>query len=114
VSDVLVILAKGIAGGVLVVAFAMISETLKPKRFAGLFGAAPAVAIAGLAIVIATKPVHDVHEEAIGMLAGCAGLVAYAAVVSPMLLRLPPLAASAAALVIWLVVAGIVAVPLLA
>jgi hypothetical protein len=34
------------AGGALVVAFALLSETLKPKRFAGLFSAAPAVALA--------------------------------------------------------------------
>jgi len=70
VSDVVSILLKGVAGGSLVLVFAAISEVVKPKRFAGLFGAAPAVALAGLVIVHATKPVNDAHDNAIGMLAG--------------------------------------------
>jgi hypothetical protein len=48
VSDVRAILVKSLAGGSLVVAFAVLSETLSPKRFAGSFPAAPSVGIAGL------------------------------------------------------------------
>jgi hypothetical protein len=47
-SDPVILVIKGVAGGSLVVAFALLSEGLSPKRFAGLFSAAPAVALAGL------------------------------------------------------------------
>ncbi|MEA2502248.1 MAG: hypothetical protein QOD01_2359, partial [Actinomycetota bacterium] len=40
---------KAVNGGLFVVAFALVSEALKPKRFAGLFSAAPSVALANLA-----------------------------------------------------------------
>jgi hypothetical protein len=62
-----------------VVAFALLSAGLSPKRFAGLFSAAPAVALAGLTIVVLDKGSHDAHENAAGMIAGGAGMVAYAA-----------------------------------
>jgi CDP-diglyceride synthetase len=97
-----------------VVVFAAISEALSPKRFAGLFGAAPAVALAGLVIVLATKPVNDAHENTIGMLAGCADMVAYAAVGVPLLKHLGAAKASAIALAVWCAVAAVVAIPLLA
>jgi len=114
VSDVATVALKALAGGSLVLVFAALGAVVKPKRFAGLFGAAPAVAIAGLAITLATKPVHDAHENVIGMLAGCAGIVAYAAAVAPLLLRTAPLRASALTMVLWLVVAAGVAAPLVA
>ena len=44
------ILARFIIGGMIVSAFAIIGDVLKPKSFAGLFGAAPSVALATLAI----------------------------------------------------------------
>jgi CDP-diglyceride synthetase len=114
VTDVLSILLKGLAGGSLVLVFAAISEVLKPKRFAGLFGAAPAVALAGLGIVLATKPVNDAHENTIGMLAGCAGMIAYAALAAPLLKRLGAVKASALALCGWFTIAAVTAIPLLA
>jgi hypothetical protein len=54
----LILISKGLAGGGLVVAFAVISECLTPKRFAGLFSAAPAVALAGLTITLLDKGAH--------------------------------------------------------
>jgi len=39
-------------GGAVVSMFAMLGDVLRPKRFAGLFGAAPAVALATLGIAI--------------------------------------------------------------
>lgn len=77
-SDWLTVIIKALAGGTLVVAFALLGATLSPKRFAGLFGAAPAVAIAGLAVTLTGKGAHDAREAAIGMLAGAAGMLAYA------------------------------------
>jgi uncharacterized membrane protein (GlpM family) len=109
----MILIIKGLAGGGLVVAFAMLSEGLTPKRFAGLFSAAPAVALAGLIIVVLDKGSHEAHENAVGMIAGAAGMVAYAALAVSMLRRLRASRAAVAALSAWFVVAAIVAVPIL-
>jgi uncharacterized membrane protein (GlpM family) len=111
--EVLILLLKGLAGGLLVVAFALLSQVLSPKRFAGLFAAAPAVALAGLTIVLLDKGTTDAHHEAVGMLAGSAGMVAYAAVVVPLLRRRPAWRAAAEALTVWAAAAAVIAVPVL-
>ena len=72
--DALILVLKGLAGGCLVVAFALLSESLDPKRFAGPFGAAPAVAIAGLTIALLEQGAHEAHLSAIGMIAGGVGM----------------------------------------
>lgn len=112
--DVLILALKGLAGGLLVVVFALVSEGLVPKRFAGLFGAAPAVAIAGLTIVLLDKGAHDAHQETVGMLAGCAGMIAYAACAVPLLRRMRASRAAATALSAWVLAAAVVAIPVLA
>jgi hypothetical protein len=38
------------AGGLIVSAFAVLGDVLRPKSFAGLFGAAPSVALATLSL----------------------------------------------------------------
>lgn len=95
------------------VAFAVLSQGLKPKRFAGLFSAAPAVALAGLTIVILDKGAHEAHENAVGMIAGGAGMVAYAAAVVPLLRRMRASRAALAGIGVWTAVAAAVAVPVL-
>jgi uncharacterized membrane protein (GlpM family) len=112
--DVLILAIKGLAGGTLVVAFALLSQGLGPKRFAGLFSAAPAVALAGLTVTLLDKGAHDAHQSSVGMIAGGVGMAVYAAAVIPLLRRTRPTCASAAAISVWTVVAGVVAVPLLA
>ncbi len=42
------ILVRFIAGGIIISVFALIGDVLKPKSFAGLFGAAPSVALVTL------------------------------------------------------------------
>jgi uncharacterized membrane protein (GlpM family) len=111
--DLVILLAKGGAGGLLVVAFALLSEGLSPKRFSGLFSAAPAVAIAGLTIAVLDKGSHDAHESAAGMIAGATGMIAYAAAVIPLLRRMRAVKAAALSLSAWLVVAAVAALPLL-
>lgn len=111
--DILILAVKGLVGGGLVTAFALLSEGLSPKRFAGLFSAAPAVAIASLAIVLLDKGSHDAHRDSLGMLAGSAGMVAYAATAVPLLRRLRAGKAAAVALGAWFVVAAVVAVPVM-
>lgn len=112
--DALLLAIKGLAGGTLVVAFALLSQGLEPKRFAGLFSAAPAVALAGLAVGLLDKGAHDAHQAATGMIAGGAAMAVYAAGVIPFLRRRRASVASIGALGVWLVVAAVVAVPLLA
>jgi Protein of unknown function (DUF3147) len=70
---------KAVNGGLFVVAFALISEVLKPKRFAGLFSAAPSVALANLAVIVAAKGHAEAIASARGMLLGAAAFVASAA-----------------------------------
>lgn len=111
--DVLILAVKGLAGGCLVVVFALLSEGLRPKRFAGLFSAAPAVAIAGLAITLLDKGSHDAHQSAVGMIAGGVGMAFYAAAAVPLLRRLRASRAATVALAAWTAVAAVVAVPLL-
>lgn len=111
--DVAILAIKGLAGGGLVLAFALICETLTPKRFAGLFSAAPAVAIAGLIITVLDKGAHDAHQSSVGMLAGAAGMVAYAAAVVPLLRRRRASRAATLAMSAWLVVAAVFAIPVL-
>jgi hypothetical protein len=112
--DVLILAIKGLAGGSLVVAFALLSQGLTPKRFAGLFGAAPAVALAGLVVAILDKGRHTAHENAAGMVAGAVGMVAYATVAVPLLRRKKASTAATLALGAWALAAAAVAVPLLA
>jgi len=114
VHDVAILAAKGLAGGTLVCLFAVLSELVEPKRFAGLFSAAPAVAIAGLAITLLDKGAHDGRDSAIGMMAGAAAMAVYAAVVVLLLRRRSALVGSLSALVVWLACAALIAWPLLA
>lgn len=95
------------------VAFALLSEGLSPKRFAGLFGAAPAIALTGLTIVLLDKGSHEAHQNAVGMLAGSAGMIAYAATAVPLLRRMRASAAAVASLGAWFLVSGLVAIPVL-
>jgi uncharacterized membrane protein (GlpM family) len=113
VADWQTVLIKALAGGALVMAFALLGEVLKPKRFAGLFGAAPAVAIAGLIVVLATKGARDAHQNTIGMLAGSAGMVAYAATTVRLLRSGRGLAAPIGGLVAWFLPTAAVAAFLL-
>jgi uncharacterized membrane protein (GlpM family) len=112
-SDPLILVIKGLAGGGLVVAFALLSEGLSPKRFAGLFSAAPAVALAGLTVTLLDKGAHAAHQNAAGMIAGGVGMLAYAAAVVPLLRRMRAGAAAAIALTAWTAGAAIVALPIL-
>jgi hypothetical protein len=44
-----------VAGGLIVSAFAILGDLLRPKSFAGLFGAAPSIALATLTMAVFTK-----------------------------------------------------------
>ena len=111
--DVAILAAKGLAGGLLVVAFALLSEGLDPKRFAGLFSAAPSVAIAGLSITLLDKGSADAHLNSLGMVVGAVAMIAYAAAVIPLLRRRRASVAATVALSAWFATAAVVAVPMM-
>ena len=81
------ILLRVIIGGVVVSAFAMLGEMVKPKSFAGLFGAAPSVALATLGLAIIQHGKTYASVEARSMVLGAIAFCVYAAVVSALLLR---------------------------
>jgi uncharacterized membrane protein (GlpM family) len=112
-SDWATIPIRAAAGGCLVLAFAVLSQAVKPKRFAGLFSAAPAVAIAGLVVTLSASTSSDAKDGSLGMLAGATGMVAYAVAVVALLKEQNAYLASAVAMVAWFVVAGALALPLL-
>jgi uncharacterized membrane protein (GlpM family) len=105
--DAGVVVVKAVAGGTLVVAFALLGQGLRPKMFAGLFAAAPSIALASLIITVIDKGDHDASEAALGMMFGAAGFVVFAALVHPLLVRtrVHAVLASAVSITAWLVVA---------
>jgi Protein of unknown function (DUF3147) len=105
-TEVLLLLVRVVAGGALVVAFSMLADMLKPKMFAGLFGAAPSVATAGLLVSgLAMGPARDARF-ATGMIAGAIGLVVYSAAAALAVKHIGAVAGSAVAWVAWLVPAA--------
>lgn len=105
--DAVEIVLKTLAGGFLVTLFALVSEVVKPKTFAGLFAAAPAVALAGLVVSGVAKGNHDVHTATAGMIGGGAGIIAYCLLVVQLHPRLDALKASSVALVGWFAFAAV-------
>lgn len=108
VGHIVEVLAKAALGGLLVVAFAMLAETLSPKRFAGVFAAAPSVALASLLVSVLAKGPKDAADDCAGMVAGAAGFVAYCLVAPPSMSRWGSRKGAGAALGAWLAAAACV------
>ena len=98
---------RALFGGTLVVVFALIGEVVKPKRFAGLFGAAPSVAIANLALVVAVEGTGKAAVESGAMIAGGVAMVLACAVGVVTVGRLRALKGTGVMALTWLVVAAI-------
>jgi len=71
-SDVAI---RFVVGGSIVSAFAIVGDILKPKSFAGLFGAAPSVALATLLLTIYSKGAIFAAAEARAMIGGVIALL---------------------------------------
>jgi hypothetical protein len=101
------IVIRFLIGGVVVSLFAIIGDLLKPKSFAGLFGAAPSVALATLSLTAATEGAAYAAIEARSMMAGAVALFAYASLTSWVLMRYKPkvLVVTACAIPLWLGIA---------
>jgi hypothetical protein len=100
-------IVRFLVGGAVVSAFAMLGDLLRPKSFAGLFAAAPSVALATLGIAVHQHGAHYATLQAQAMLAGSIALAVYSVVVCQILVRarLRALPATLLSLVVWLIVA---------
>jgi hypothetical protein len=96
-----------VAGGMLVSAFAVLGDMLRPKSFAVLFGAAPSVALATLGLVFWKQGGSYVAIEGRSIVLGAIALAAYGFVVCQLLVRLrwSALTSTAVAAVVWFAVA---------
>jgi hypothetical protein len=103
-SDILV---RFLIGGLVVSAFATVGGLFKPISFAGLFGAAPSVALATLALAISKNGKVYAGRECRSMMASAAALCLYSVLVSQLLsrFRLSALAATLSAMPLWFLTA---------
>jgi uncharacterized protein DUF3147 len=81
------ILVRFLIGGVVVSVFAMLGDLFSPKSFAGLFGAAPSIALATLGLTITHSGKAYAAMEARSMALAVAGFWIYALLCSRVLLR---------------------------
>jgi uncharacterized membrane protein (GlpM family) len=106
-ESVLLIGLKGVAGGCFVVAFSLLSHAVTPKSFAGIFGAAPSVALASLLVTEADKGAGAARLQSFSMMFAALAMVAYCLTAVVTVDRLGALRGSALALVSWAAVAGV-------
>jgi hypothetical protein len=100
------VVLRFVLGGTLVSVFGVIAAAFKPRSFSGLFAAAPAVAIASLAITYSTDGAATTAAAARWMLAGALALFGYSACsVALCQTRVPAWLAATTAWLVWLAVA---------
>lgn len=102
-KDILLLAVRVLAGGGLVVAFAMISDAVKPKMFSGLFSGAPSVATASLLVTGLAMGPEKADKYAVGMIAGTIGLACFAAVAAVVVKRFGSIWGSVIAWFAWVV-----------
>jgi hypothetical protein len=101
------LILRFLLGGTLVSVFALVGDLLRPKSFAGLFGAAPSIALASLGLAIVTEGKDYAALEARSMIAGAIAFFFYASIVSTVMMRYKPpvLTATLALMPVWFVTA---------
>lgn len=102
--------AKALAGGLLVVLFAVLAELVTPKRLAGILAAAPSVALGSLVVTVVALGTSDAASAAGGMVIGAAAFTVYCLIavklIGPMRVRTGAVVALAG----WAVTAGVLLV----
>jgi hypothetical protein len=90
-------------GGLIVSAFAVIGDVLRPRGLAGLFGAAPSVALATLTLTLLTEGKPYAALEARSMVAGALAFLTYALACAYLMGRrhLPAAPTAVAMLLVW-------------
>lgn len=99
-------LIRFLAGGVVVSAFAMLADVIRPKSLAGLLSASPAVALVTLGIAFIGKDPTYASIEGRSMIFGSVALGLYSALVCHLLVRtqVSALTATIISLPVWLIV----------
>ena len=94
-------------GGFAVSAFAVLGDLFRPKSFAGLFGAAPSVAVATLAIAFWNQGAAYAALEGRSMMIGSLALCLYSIAVCQLMIRyeFSALVATVVSLIAWTSVA---------
>lgn len=100
-KDILLLVVRLTAGGALVVVFALISDVVKPKMFAGLFSAAPSVATASLLVTGLADGPAKAQTYGSGMILGAIGLVFFSAAAAVLVKRLGAVAGGVLAWAAW-------------
>jgi len=102
------LLWRFLLGGAIVSLFAFHGDVVRPKRFAGIFGGAPSVALATLALTAHKSGALIASLEARSMILSSLGFVLYAYVALRLLAtaRWPPLPVALGSLGIWALVAA--------
>lgn len=100
-------LFRFLIGGAVVSAFAMLADATGPKSFAGIFGAAPSIALATLALTAHSEGVSYAAIEARSMIIGAGAFLIYACVASRVMWSSgrSPAQITLAGLALWLTVA---------
>jgi len=83
-------------GGTVVSAFALLGDIVRPKSFAGIFGAAPSIALATLTLTLHSEGARYAATEARSMIIGAVSFMIYASLCSRIMWR--------SSLVVWLAV----------
>ncbi len=105
-SPVTYVAVKAVVGGLMVVAFSLVGQVLKPKRFAGVFAAAPAVALASLLLTSLVKGPSMAIPQTVGMIIGSAAMIVYCAITLFAVDRFHAAVGSLVAWLAWFAVAG--------
>jgi hypothetical protein len=96
------LLLRFLLGGIIVSAFAVISDIVQPKTYGGTFGGAPSVALASLGLTFAIQGGRVAALDGRSMLAGAVALFGYSVAAKYLIMHRrwrAPIAAS----VLWLV-----------
>jgi uncharacterized membrane protein (GlpM family) len=102
------LLLRFLIGGLVVCAFAVIGDMVKPESLGGMFAAAPTIALATVALTMHVHGGAYVATEGRSMVAGGLAFFVYASAVSFVMMRRRPRAAVAAAglLPAWFAIAA--------
>lgn len=101
------ILFRVLIGGSVVSVFSMLGDLFEPKSFAGLFGAAPSIALATLGLTLFAEGKGYASTEARSMALGAIAFFLYASAVSRLMMRKnwPAKLAGSVSLLLWFIAA---------
>jgi len=85
----------------------MVTDVLKPKAFAGLFSAAPSVAVASLALSAALMTANKASQSALAMIAGALGMIVFCLVAAVLEKRTGAVVGAGVAWLSWIATAAL-------